>query len=237
MSLLRRLARAGPWVPWLPVAGLVGLVLWPMTSLMEDFGSRQLYIRATLLVAALGLSFVYDDPASETTDPAPSSLRKRRGLRTLLGVLPWATLVTSILVVAAQGLDPVLILNAEVPNPLPVGRLLLEAATIASWGLAIAAVIAKRRDDEPGKFASAALLALYALSWMIPDQWKPWADPFESRWETALPYWWLALALGVALAVAFSWDARVGWTSPSPGRSTPARTGHPATSSIDPDPD
>lgn len=210
MTLLRRLLKAGPWLPWVPVAGLVGFVLWSMTSMMENFASRQLYIRTALLVAALGLSFVFDDPASETTDPTPSALRKRRGLRTLLGAVPWAILVTSILVVAAQGLDPVLILNPEVANPLPVGRVVLEAGTMASWGLAIAAIIAKRWDNEPGKFASAALLALYAASWIIPDQWKPWATPSEPRWETAHPYWWIALALGVGLAMAFSWDARIG---------------------------
>lgn len=210
MTLLRRLLKAGPWVPWLPVAGLVGFVLWSMTSMMENFASRQLYIRTALLVAALGLSFVFDDPASATTDPTPSPLRTRRSLRTLLGSIPWAALVAATILTAGHGLDPVLILNSEVPNPLPVGRVLLEATTMASWGLAIAAVIAKRWDNEPGKFASAALLALYAASWMIPDQWKPWASPPEPRWETALPYWWIALALGVGLAMAFSWDARIG---------------------------
>ena len=122
MTLLRKLLRAGPWIPWFPVAGLVGFVLWPMTSLMESFGSRQLYIRTALLVASLGLSFVFDDPASETTDPTPSPLRKRRGLRSLLGMFPWAVLVVAILVVALQGLDPVFIVCLLYTSPSPRDR-------------------------------------------------------------------------------------------------------------------
>lgn len=236
MILMRRLAKAGPWVPWFPVAGLVGLILWSTTSLMESFESRQLYIRTALLVAALGISFVFDDPASETTDPTPSPLRTRRGWRTLLGTLPWATLVAATLLTAGQGLDLVFIHSPAVENPLPVGRLLLEAATMAAWGLAIAAVIAKRWDDEPGKFASAALLALYAASWMIPDQWKPWTTPPEQRWETALPYWWIAFALGIAIAMAFSWDARVD-AGNTPSGSAHEYTRIHATSSMDRDSD
>ena len=79
---------------------------------------------------------------------------------------------------------------------------------MASWCLAIASLIAKRWDDEPGKIASAALLALYAGSWMVPERWKPWADPTESRWTTALPWWWLAFAVGVLVMLTSGWDSR-----------------------------
>lgn len=231
MTLLRKLVKAGPWIPWLPVTGLVGLILWPMTSLTESFESRQLHLRTALLVASLGLSFVYDDPASETTDATPSPLRTRRGLRTLLGAIPWAALTAATILTAGQGLEIMFILSAEVQNPLPLGRLLLEATTIASWGLAVASAIAKRWDDEPGKFASATLLALYAASWMTPDQWKPWASPNDPRWETALPWWWAALAVGLMVVIAFSWDSRIGWhwrgtlNSMTPTRPNAAATG------------
>lgn len=209
--LLRHLLRAGPWLQWLPVTVLIALILWATSELFPDFASRQLYFRAALLVAALGICFVYDDPASETSDPTPSPLLKRRSIRTLLGITTWAGLVALTLIVAARGMDPVLVLSEEISNPFPVGRVLLEGSTMAAWGLAIAAVIAKRRDDEPGKFSSVALIAIYAISWMIPDQWKPWADPSDPRWDTALPYWWLALTLGLTVVLAFSWDSRVGW--------------------------
>lgn len=208
---LRHLQRAVPWLPWLPSAALVAVILWGADSLLPDFASRQLYIRAALLVAALGLCFVYDDPGAETTDPAPSPLRRRRIGRTMIGVIPWGILITTVLAFAGRGMEPTFILSDEIPNPLSIGRVMLEASTMATWGLAIAAVISKRWDEEPGTTASAGLLALYAVSWAIPEQWKPWANPNDQRWETALPWWWVTFAIGLLIVVAFSWDSRVGW--------------------------
>lgn len=211
MTLIGHLFRAVPWIPWVPSVALIALILWGTDALTPDFASRQLYLRAGLLVAALGLCFAYDDPGAETTNPTPSPLRRRRAIRTWLGMGPWAVLVGTTLLVAGRGMDPTLILNDEILNPLPLGRVLLEAFTLGVWGLAIAAVISKRWDEEPGKFASAGLLALYAASWAIPEQWKPWANPDDQRWETGLPWWWVALAVGLLIVVAFSWDSRVGW--------------------------
>ena len=210
MNLIGHLFKAVPWIPWVPSAALIGLILWGTDPLMPDFASRQLYLRAALLVAALGLCFAYDDPSADTTDSSPSPLRRRRAIRTCLAAWPWVVLVALVLLVAGRGMDPVFILSEEVLHPLPIGRALLEASTLAVWGLAIGAVISKRWDEEPGKFGSAGLLAIYAVSWAIPEQWKPWANPNDQRWETALPWWWVAFAVGVLIVVAFSWDARIG---------------------------
>ncbi|MGI8518666.1 MAG: hypothetical protein ACR2ME_10090 [Acidimicrobiia bacterium] len=92
----------------------------------------------------------------------------------------------------------------------PIGRLLLEAATIAIWGLAIASVIAKRWDPEPGRFAAPGLLVLYAASWLVPEQWRPWCLPIDARWTSGHPLWWAALLPALVVAVTSSWDARVG---------------------------
>ena len=45
---------------------------------------------------------------------------------------------------------------------------------------------------------------------MVPERWKPWALPTDSRWQTALPWWWVALGLGVLVIVLSGWDSRVG---------------------------
>lgn len=211
MTLIGHLFKAVPWIPWVPSVALIALILWGTDPLMPDFASRQLYLRAALLVAALGLCFAYDDPGAQTIDPSPSPLRSRRAIRTWLALGPWGVLVAATLLVAGRGMDAIFILNDEVLNPFPIGRALLEASTFAAWGLAIAAIISKRWDEEPGKFASAGLLALYALSWAIPEHWKPWANPNDQRWETALPWWWVAVAVGLLIVIAFSWDSRVGW--------------------------
>jgi hypothetical protein len=199
-----------PWVPWLPVLALSGLFAWAISDLQPDFPSRQLYLRAGFLLVGLGLGFAFDDSAAPTTDPTPSPLHRRRLIRLGVFLLPWSAALGVLLWGAAQGgLDPVWTTSVEPREPeLPVGRLVLEAATIASWCLAIASVVAKRWDDEPGMIASAALLALYAGSWMTPERWKPWAYPTAERWTTALPWWWLAFALGVLVMLSFSWDSR-----------------------------
>jgi hypothetical protein len=144
----------------------------------------------------------------------------RRLLRALLSLIPWAALVTIVLTSSAAGMRPVLILAHELdPLEMPVGRLALEAATLAAWGLAISAVISYVFDEKPGWIASTAVLACYAIAWMVPDPWKPWASPTDARWSGALPWWWLALGLGVLVAMGFSWDARRvrPWRALSPG--------------------
>lgn len=210
MSLGLRLAKAIPWVQCLPGVALIGLMMWGMSSLQPDFASRHIYLRGALLVAALGLSFSYDDPAAETTGATPSPLRFRRGIRTLIGLTPWGVLVGVVVLIATQGMTPMFALSAKLPNALPIGRILLEASTMGAWGLAIAAGLAKRWDAEPGRLASAGLLVLYAAAWTVPDQWKPWATPGDPRWDTGLPWWFAALTTGVLIAVAFSWDTRIG---------------------------
>lgn len=209
MTLLRRLVPAMPWVHWVPVGVAIGLLAWLMSRLQPDFDGRQLYLRAGLLLAALGYSFAFDDPAAETTDGSPAPLRTRRLLRALIAFVPWAVLIAVLLAFGATGMKPMMVLSPELTgSEFPVGRLLLEAATIAAWGLGTAACVSYLRDDKPGWIASSAVLAYFALAWMVPDKWKPWASPSEPRWSTALPWWWVALAIGVLTAVVFSWDAR-----------------------------
>ena len=209
MTLLRRLAPGVPWIPWLPVAGLVGLLAWAITD-RPDFASRHLYLRAGLLLAALGLSFAFDDPVAPTTDSVPSPLRLRRLLRAVLSLVPWS-LCIAVLVWAGSrdGVDPVLILSSTADRPqLPVGRLILEAGTMAAWGLALASVFAKRWDEEPGKLASVALLAMYAVSWLVPERWTLWALPNGAQWKASHPWWWVAIGLGAMIVTVASWDSR-----------------------------
>lgn len=222
MTLLARTIRAMPWLPWLPVAVLVGFIGWSIDGFPPDFASRHLYLRSGMMAIGLGLAFVFDDPAAETTDPAPVSLRLRRAIRVIVGLAVWLCLAIALFVLGARGMNVVFIYDPELTAALPLGRLLLEGLTMAAFGLAIAAVISKRWDDEPGKIASAGLLVLYAASWTIPEHWKPWADPSDARWTTSHPWWWAGLAIAVLVVLTLSWDARVGWSS---GRLTRRRAG------------
>jgi hypothetical protein len=213
MTLISRTIKAMPWRPWAPVTAAVALVAWSAGSYPPDFPSRHLYLRAGLMVIGVGLAFILDDPAAETTDPAPSPLRQRRAIRVIAGLSVWLGLATGLFLLGARDMDVVFVYDPEMDAALPVGRLLLEGVTMAACGLAIAAIISKRWDDEPGKIASASLLVLYAASWAVPERWKPWASPNDDRWTTGYPWWWAALALAALVLIAASWDARVGWST------------------------
>lgn len=213
LTYLRRIVKAMPWLPWVPIAVLVGLLAWSVRASPTDFASRHLYLRAGLMVVGLGAAFIFDDPAAETTDHAPSPLRERRAIRLVVGLAVWFLLAAGLLLIGARDMNVVFINDPEVEAALPVGRLFLEGMTMAAFGLAIAAVVAKRWDDEPGKIASAGLLMLYAVSWTIPERWKPWAHPSDDRWTTSHPWWWAALVIAVLVMLTLSWDTRVGWSS------------------------
>jgi len=152
----------------------------------------------------------------------------------VLGLVPWVTGVVILFWAGSQGgIDPVWRTSLQPErSELPIGRLILEAATMACWGLAIAAMITKRWDDEPGKIASATLLGLYAVSWMVPERWKPWSDPNDLRWETVLPWWRVALCAAVVVAVVSSWDSRSRssplrrWTPPAQSRTASSSNFH-----------
>jgi hypothetical protein len=78
------------------------------------------------------------------------------------------------------------------------------------FALATAAAVSRRGEREPGRITSSVLLGLYAITWMIPDSSKPWADPGDSRWDTGAPWWWVAFGVAVLVGVVTSWDTRVG---------------------------
>lgn len=210
LPALKHVLSAIPKVIWLPVFVAVGPLAVAATKQIADFPSRQLYIRAGLVAAALGLCFAFDDPAAPTTAASPTPLRVRRLPRLLLSLIPWSLAVAITIGAGSQGLDPVLLAVDPTAGPhLPLGRLLIEALTIAVTGLAIASIIASRWSDEPGTSASAVLLGLSVLLWAASMRWTPaWADPMDARWGVTIGYWGGTLIAASFVTALFSWDSR-----------------------------
>jgi hypothetical protein len=211
--MVGRLLPAVPWRQWIAVLVVVLLIGQHVIHLSPDFGSRHMYLRAALLAAAIGLAFAFDDSAAPLSGALPSPLRVRRGIRLALSLVPWGLMVALTLAIGATGeeIEATLILSPDgAVAQLPAGRLLLEGAVLGTWALALAAVVSKRWDDEPGKVAAPAIAVLYGLGWAIPESHRPWALPSDPRWVSLVAWWGAALALGVVVLLAASWDTRVG---------------------------
>jgi len=218
----RRLAsfeiRATPLVGFIP-AGAVAVVLGIVAG-RQPTGAEFRYLPLRLAVVSLvcAVAFIFDDPAKTFCDPAANPLRIRRGIRALTGVLAASCLFAIVLIPASNGMN--LVIDASqtamgreeltAQPELPWGRPALEMGTMIGFTFAIAGAVARRGEAEPGRITSAVVLGAYALSWMIPEPYKPWADPLDQTWTTGAKWWWAALFFVWMSALIFSWDSRVG---------------------------
>ncbi|MEX0796568.1 MAG: hypothetical protein WD274_07730 [Acidimicrobiia bacterium] len=220
--------RSASWVGFAP-AGVVALgMAWVASRQPSDTMARLLPTRLAVLAIAIGVAFVFDDAAAVLSDPAPSPLILRRLIRSLSAVLVASVLAVVVLFVASAQMDLVWVIPLEAApieevaletsdhielepsTPFPGGRLGLEAATLIALTLATAAAVSRRGDPQPGRVTTSVLLGVYAVSWMIPESHKPWADPSDQRWETGAAWWWLALGVSVLAGISLSWDTRKG---------------------------
>lgn len=220
LKLIPSVLRCTPWIGFLP-AGMLAVVMGLVAGrqpLGPEF--RFLPTRLAVLAIVIAAGFVFDDPAKPTSDPVPSPLRFRRGIRALFGLLMAAGLFAIVIPFAADDMelvavvssDPVALGDADeaavVQPKFPWGRLAVEMATMIGFTLAVAAGTSRRSESEPGRIATGVMLGVYATTWMIPETYRPWAGPTDQRWSTSAIWWWVALAIVWGLAGVFSWDSR-----------------------------
>ncbi|GAA2234486.1 ABC transporter [Streptomyces indiaensis] len=179
-------------VPWGQVgaAGAVGLLLAALTRTGESAERLSLYLlRAAILVFALGLAFLLDDPARHTTATVPTRRPVRLALRVALAV-PAA---------AAWWLVALLLVPPDVRPP--VADLTLEAG--AAFVLAVAGGAAVVRFSEltrPGRSLAAGLLTTSVLAMLFwPGRWALFVPVEDERWGAAHDRWAVLLAVAVIL--------------------------------------
>lgn len=206
LDLLRHSVKAVSWRPLAPAAGLVVILAWVLPRQPVDLEARHLLLRLGLTVAAVWVAFLFDDPASTLAAATPTRLWIRRSVRVLLGFVPWAASVAILLIATGWQLE-------ALGQPIPSGRFVAEACTMAIWALAIASVIAQNWDEEPGRLAAVIILSLSVTAWILPEPAHPWSLPGQPNWDTVGRWWSAALAIGVVVVVVFSWDSRHGHTS------------------------
>jgi hypothetical protein len=205
-DLALRLTAALNWRVFLPAGALALAFAWAAERAAPDALTRHIPTRLALLSAALAIVFAFDDPASPLTDPAPSPLRIRRSLRLCLAGTAWAAITGLVLMITGSGMEP---------GSWPSARFWLEAATLATVGLTSAAALSRRDETEPGRYASAILLALVGIAWFLPRPLALFVEPGDRYWQSVETWWWIILAGALVAGVATSWDTQTNAWLPS----------------------
>lgn len=148
-------------------------------------------LRLVALVGGLGLAFLLDDPARDTTSAVPVRRPVRTGLRLAL-IAPLAALWWGAALLLVPG-----------PVRPPAGALTLEAAAVAAAALALAALSVRWcAEPGPGAATALALLVLAVAALLAPHRWSLLPDPADPNWAVA-HHWWA----GVLGAAAATWAA------------------------------
>ncbi|MER5434369.1 ABC transporter [Streptomyces sp. NPDC002588] len=179
----------------LATAGGLGLLLAGSTRLPgrapdEELGL--LVLRFVAFAGALGLAFLLDDPARNTSSVTPVGRSARAALRLAL-TAPLA---------AVWWLTAVLLLPpATRPQP---GRPTLEFAAMAALALALATVAVRFTDSaEVGRSSALWLGTAAALAILTPNRWGLLATPTDPWWQETQLRW--AAVLAVTLTVCVAW--------------------------------
>ncbi|MFD9323105.1 ABC transporter [Streptomyces sp. NPDC060053] len=206
-SLVPPVWRGLPWRA-LTMAGGLGLLLAGATRLPDhapDAELGRLVLRLTALTGALGLAFLLDDPARNTTATTPVGRPRRTVLRLAvvapLSALWWAA---------------VLLLTPAPTRP-ALGPATLEAAGMAGAALALATIAVRfTQAAEVGRSAAIWLGTAAAVAVLVPNRWGLLGASQDPYWAATQVRWAVVLGATVALSVL--------WT-PEPLRGRPRRHG------------
>ncbi|WP_367322191.1 ABC transporter [Streptomyces sp. HUAS ZL42] len=176
----------------LPATGAVGLLLAACTRLPErapgdDVGL--VVLRLTALTGALGVAFLLDDPARNTSATTPVARPARTVLRLAL-MVPLAALWWTAAVLLIPG-----------PTRPSLGPATLEAAAMAACALSLSTLAVRFTDGaKVGRQAATWLATAAAVVIVVPERWGLLGTPGEPWWEEIQVRW--AAVLGVTVAVS-----------------------------------
>ncbi|WP_327316125.1 ABC transporter [Streptomyces sp. NBC_01235] len=190
-SLLPPLWHSLPW-PALTTAGALGLLSAATVRLPDhapDADLGRLVLRLTALTGALGLAFLLDDPARNTTAATPVGRAQRTVLRLALvaplTVLWWATALLLIPAPARPALGPAT----------------LEAAGMVCAALALATIAVRFTEaPEVGRGTAIWLGVAAGVTLLVPNKWGLLGTPHDPYWVATQVRWAVVLGATVTLS-------------------------------------
>lgn len=227
VALLRPIARAMGWVPFLAAGGFgLAIVAVPAaTSVRLSAEDLVTCLRIVALTGALGAAFLLDDPAAPTVAVVPTSRLTRYALRVGIALPVWGLWWAATLWVTASGAED------GIGTTLPLRGLSVEAGAIFAIGLAVAGLALRRRTDSiGGVFAAPTLLIVVAALSFLPARVALFVVPGDPRWPASHDRW--AALLAVAAVVSF-WSGREPATRPRwPRRRSGGTAARPAAAAL-----
>ncbi|MCN9244186.1 ABC transporter [Streptomyces sp. RY43-2] len=188
------MGRSLPWGVLGAAAGLGPVLGWFTRLTQEGVGTALavFLLRVAAVGLALGLAFLLDDPARDTTAVVPIRRVVRSGVRLVL-VAP----------LAASSWAAALLLVPERIRP-PAGDLTLEAAALVVLALSGAACAVRFSDTpRPGVAVAGTLLTCTLLATLLPTSGALFVQADAASWAVAHQRWaallTLALLAGAAL--------------------------------------
>ncbi|MFG3034838.1 ABC transporter [Streptomyces sp. NPDC048253] len=179
----------------LTTAGGLGLLLAGTTRLPDhapDAELGRLVLRLTALTGALGLAFLLDDPARNTTATTPVG-RPRRTVLRLAFVAPLAALWWA----------AVLLLTPAPTRP-ALGPATIEAAGTACAALALATIAVRfTQAAEVGRSTAVWLGTAAAVAVLVPNRWGLLGTSQDAYWAATQVRW--AVVLGATVTLSVLW--------------------------------
>ena len=190
----------------LAMAAALGLLLAASTRLPAHAPGTDVglfVLRLTALTGALGLAFLLDDPARDTSAATPVGRPVRAALRLALTAPLAALWWTTALLLVPSSSRPALALVT------------LEAAAMAACALALATAAVRFTDTpEVGRGTAIRLGAAAVVLVLVPPRWGLLTTPDDPRWQATQIRW--AAVLTVTLVLCTLW-------TPEPLRRRPGR--------------
>jgi hypothetical protein len=184
--LVRPLARSTAWAPLLVLPALTVAITLLSTrhGVADPIGQARL----AMVLLAVAMAPVLDEPAHELVIASPTSLGRCRRWRIALGVAP----------VAAAWLVVLARVRLDAGTAAAVS---LELAATLATVLAVAVVVARRnRDGMGGLEAAMATPVVAGLVSALPDRWTLLAgSPHSPAWTDSHRRWAVLFAAAVAV--------------------------------------